>query len=187
MKIIALEGPDKVGKQTQTALLVKALRAFGLSVESVEIPFADGDTYTKIYEMLADGSALQYPQVFQTFQAANRMAWQKYTLPALAHHDVLIMDRWNASSWVYGRAAGLSDECLSCILSRVMDIDATFVLDGEAMSAPSDSYEANKPFMLRVRTEYQRWAAEQGAIVLDANRPREVVAEELLGHCHRWI
>ncbi len=195
MKLIAIEGPDKVGKATQTKLLVDALNYdagqpdASSRVVRVEIPFNDGNTYDKLYAMLKDGSALEYPQAFQTFQAANRMNWQKYELPKLNSYDYVVLDRWNISAWVYGRAAGLTDSFLTCVLDRVVKADLVFVLDGKPMGEPTDSYEADKGFMTIVRQEYRRWAQENPdvAILIDPNRPRDEVHKDILEHFKRSI
>lgn len=206
--LVVIEGPDKVGKQTQTRMLVEALsnrvartvvdkgpldKPRNLKVESEEIPYNDGNTHTKIYEMLANGDALVHPEAFQTLQAANRMIWQKTILPTLAHHhDVLILDRWNISSWVYGRAGGCSEAMLECMLDPIVDPDLVFVFDGEPFNTPDradDSYEKNKEFMQTVREQYRRWVQENTdiAVSINANQPHKVVHEELVWHCIRRL
>lgn len=193
--LIVIEGPDKVGKETQSKLLAEHLpRLFRkdgrpIKVESEEIPYNEGNTHTKIYDMLKSGEAVEFPEGFQTFQAANRMIWQRDVMPNLTnHHDVLILDRWNISAWVYGRASGLSDKTLECLLREIRKPDLVFVFDAEPFDAPEredDSYEKNREFMATVRRGYQKWADENPAIAIkiDAGRPREAVHDELLRHC----
>lgn len=202
--LVVIEGPDKVGKQTQTKMLVDALssrtaltvigdekldKPRQLKVESEEIPYNDGNTHKKIYEMLKNGDAVKHPEAFQTFHTANRMIWQRDVLPNLAqHHDVLVLDRWNISSWVYGRAGGCSDEMLKCVLDSIVEPDLVFVFDGEPFNTPEradDSYEANKTFVKTVRDGYRRWALENEgiAVPIDANRSRDEVHKELVWHC----
>lgn len=202
--LVVIEGPDKVGKETQTKMLVEALstriartvvakgpldKPRNLKVASEEIPYDDGNTHTQLYKMLKNGDAVTHPEAFQTFQAANRMIWQKDVLPRLAsRYDVIVLDRWNISSWVYGRAGGCSDAMLECVLEPIIEPDLVFVFDGEPFHTPErtdDSYEANKALMQRVREGYRRWARENSdmAVAINANRPREAVNEELVWHC----
>jgi len=95
--IIAFEGPDKVGKQTQSELLKEALQEKlsrkhtvtpgGPVYELVDIQLYQVPTkgcigYDKIYEMLKPSDtgtalALQYPEAFQAFQVANRLGLQE--------------------------------------------------------------------------------------------------------------
>lgn len=197
--LIVIEGPDKVGKETQSKMLLEALpkrfRREGrpIKVECEEIPYNDGNTHKKIYDMLGTGEAVKHPEGFQTFQAANRMVWQRDVMPNLTrHHDVLILDRWNISAWVYGRASGLSDETLECLLREIREPDLVFVFDGDPFftaDREDDSYEKDKGFMATVRQGYQRWADENPeiAIKIDANRPREVVHDEILRHCRERL
>lgn len=197
--LIVIEGPDKVGKETQSKMLLEALpRRFQtdgrpLKVEMEEIPYDDKNIHQKIYDMLKSGEAVEHPEGFQTFQAANRMVWQHTIMPNLTrHHDVLILDRWNISAWVYGRASGLSDSTLGCLLRDIIEPDLVFVFYGDPFFTAhreDDSYEKNRDFMARVRTEYQRWADENAkiAIKIDANRSREAIHEELLQHCQERL
>ena len=197
--LLVIEGPDKVGKETQTRMLVEALpqhikdyslpEARKLRVTSQEIPYDDQNTYRQLYKMLKNGDAVEHPEAFQTFQAANRMIWQAEVLHDMArYYDLIVLDRWNISSWVYGRAGGCSDAMLKCVLEPIIEPDLVFVFDGDPFDTPErpdDSYEANKPLMQRVREGYRRWALENPniAILIDANRPRDVVHSELLKHC----
>jgi thymidylate kinase len=187
--LIAIEGPDKVGKATQTKLLDAALNVEpSRIVAPFEIPYNDANTYDKIYAMLKDGSAGQYPHAFQAFHAANRMVWQQEHLKK-CQADVVLLDRWNPSSWVYGRAAGLSDEFLSSVLDHVRPADFVVVLDGKPMAEATDTYEADVEFMSTVRNGYHRWAKENSdrAVLVEANRPREVVQGEILAHVKRFL
>ena len=189
-RIIVIEGPDKVGKQTQTAMLVESLRGLGVKVATAEIPYNDGPIYNRIYEWLRNGVALKYPEAFQTYQVANRLVWQGDVLPKLAqNNDVIIMDRWNISAIVYGRGSGLSEEQVQDIIvnSGLVEPDLVFVFDGEPFITPDredDSYERNMELRRKVREGYMRWADENSDIALKvpANRPREDVANDLLNH-----
>lgn len=187
-RIIVIEGPDKVGKQTQTAMLVENLRGLGVKVATAEIPYNDGPIYDRIYEWLRNGVALKYPEAFQTYQVANRLVWQGNVLPKLAEDaDVIIMDRWNISAVVYGRSSGLSEEQVQDIIvnSGLVEADLVFVFDGEPFVTPDredDSYERNMELRRKVRAGYQQWAEENPNIAerVQANRPREDIAQDLL-------
>lgn len=201
--LIVIEGPDKVGKETQSKLLVESLQTrfyktfegqitkkrVPISVVREEIPYRDGITHTKIYDMLKSGEAVDHPDAFQTLQVANRMIWQKTVLTNMSmRKDVIILDRWNISSWVYGRASGCSEKMLDCLLRDIVKPDIVFVFDGDPFITPEredDSYERNKVFMAKVRRQYQRWASKNPgvAVKVEANRPKDVVQEKLVRHC----
>jgi thymidylate kinase len=201
--LVVIEGPDKVGKETQSKKLARALqerffktyvgssrnKRINISVEREEIPYNDGVTHKKIYDMLNTGEALQYPEVYQTFHAANRLIWQKKVMPQMTtYNDVIILDRWNISSWVYGRTSRCSEKMLQCVLKEIVEPDIVFVFDGDSFHTPereNDSYEGNQTFMAGVRHHYKRWVEENPeiAIRISANRPKEIIHEDLIRHC----
>lgn len=183
--LIAIEGADRLGKQTQTDLLLSQLRAKGLKACSEEVPWkGHTSTYDTLYAMLKDGTAAKYPVVFQTLQGINRREMLESYLPQLqAEQDVVLLDRWTPSTWVYGGVGGVSEDQTQAILRGVPDPDLVIVLDGEsfAMGKEADSFEADTAFQRAVRLGYQKWAGEQGAPVVNANRDKAEVASEIWG------
>jgi len=159
---IAIEGPDRIGKQTQVQMLTRALssRVGWEQSAHIETPIRDEHTHTRIYEMLRDGRAKKYPSTFQGLQIANRLIYQAQYLPTfLTQYDALVFDRWNASSYAYGRAAGLPAEELCCELDLVAEPDITIILDGPPFpKSDLDDYEKDMEFQSRVRSAYEEWA-----------------------------
>ena len=191
--LIAIEGGDKLGKQTQAQALADRLRLDGYSVAQEEVPWRDGVTRPRIYDMLFSGEAVKFPVVFQTIQGTNRRVMQALHMPKLcANHQIVVLDRWNASTWVYGRASGVGDNTTSTILSGIQEADLTLVFDGEAFPTPGkedDTYEADKKFQRQVREGYRTWCVEQmhRAKLVNANRPKEVVHEEIYKAVMEWL
>ena len=186
----AIEGPDKVGKATQSKLLVNALVDFSvLRANLIEIPSKHHACYAKIYDMLkrrTDGSApaVDHPAVFQTFQVANRFHIQEdIERMAQGGHVVIVFDRWVASSWAYGLAANVRPEQLDVINDGLLVPDITFLLDGRGFARPEqedDAYEDDDSFQGSVRKTYQQWAEGKSHVVrIDPLRPREIVHEEI--------
>ena len=66
--IVALEGPDRLGKSTQAKMVEHKMEAEGIRGVLDKCPDKDGVTYERIYEMLRTGEAVKYPTVFQTLQ-----------------------------------------------------------------------------------------------------------------------
>jgi len=191
--LIAIEGPDKLGKATQAARLETALPTLGMKAITEEIPYKDGITRDLIYKMLFDGRAVKHPVLFQTIQATNRRVFQSQFLPNLAQHfDAIILDRWSASTWVYGRATGVSDEQTAAMLDGILDPDLVFVLDGVGFPAAErkheDDYEKDAEFQARVRKEFQRWAAEHSyAHLINANQAPNMITTQLIDLCRRHL
>jgi thymidylate kinase len=179
--IIAIEGPDKVGKQTQAALLVTELRDQGWKVKPVEMPVNDVITYRLIYWMLRNSTAKRFPRIFQAVQFLNKYLWQLFVCPFLNwKYDYVVMDRWAASATVYGRATGISERFLQWTYNRLTRPDATLVLMGPSHCAEraDDSYEKDTELQANVRVEYDLWSLEEGferVTVLSNQGGREAV------------
>lgn len=126
---------------------------------------------------------MQHPVVFQTLQGVNRREMLESYLPTLQKHkDVILLDRWTPSTWVYGSISGVTAEQTEVILDGVPNPDLTIILDGEpfAMDKEADSYEADGKFQADVRAGYQEWAAKHGTTLINANRGKDEVASEIL-------
>lgn len=192
---VSIEGPDRVGKQTQTKLLGAALAthwAFN-NVGMIETPIKYGRTYNKIYDMLRDGTAKKYPSAFQGLQVLNRLQYQETFLREfMKEYDAFVFDRWNASSYAYGRASGLSAEEVRCLTELVADVDLTIILDGDPFPKSSlDDYEKDNAMQKRVREYYYEWAKSQptkGCVYsVNANDTIESVHNAIWDITREWV
>lgn len=180
--IIAVEGPDRVGKATQVKLLRNHLLTCGHTVATVEVPVKDGHTHKIIYWMLRNGLAKKFPKLFQWLQVLNRKIFQGWFLKTLASEvDYVIFDRWNLSTYVYGTAMGLSINA-ERLFSSLIRPDATVVIVGHIPSLTArDSYESDSGLQDRVNLLYRDWAmSNDDAILVDAVGPREEVHNNIL-------
>jgi len=159
-KIIVIEGPDRVGKQTQTRLLQEYITRIGLGAVVVEVPIRSAITYRIIYWMLQNGLAKKFPKVFQCFQFLNRKIFQIFSLPGLERmYDVIIFDRWSLSTIVYGSAEGVPEEFTTMLAKWLKTPDHIIVLHGESyLKEAEDSYEADRDLQDRVKLGYSVWA-----------------------------
>ena len=167
---IAVEGPDKVGKETQTKLLLQNLEG---RVRRVEVPIHDFFTYKLIYWMLRNGLAKRLPATFQFVQFLNKFLWQFFVKPFLSlKYDYIVLDRWSPSSVVYGKAEGLPDWYVMFLFNRLFKPDATLVLHGvshKRSTTQDDSYEKDTDLQRAVKVGYQQWAEETPRAVLVSN------------------
>jgi len=155
--IVAIEGPDSVGKETQSKMLVDALEGHGYRAVREELPYAgDEAAYGLIYKMLKDGTASQFPEAFQALQAANKRIFQERFLKTLAwHHDVVVLDRWILSSVVYGAATGVHKDVTSLMTKDLEIPDITVVLNGEGFfKSKMDAWEKDEALQSRVRNGF---------------------------------
>lgn len=182
-KIIAIEGPDRCGKATQSFLLCAYLTSLGYRARVVEVPIQDTFTYPLVYWMLGNGLAKKFPKFFQRLQVLNRQIFQATELKHWEKDfDYLIFDRWSLSTTVYGLAAGLSMNYVDALYEKLRKPDHTFVLLGASHPHEAeDVYESDTDLQRRVREHYSDWASENLDIcsVINCEQPREVIASTL--------
>jgi thymidylate kinase len=186
----AIEGPDKVGKATQSNLLVHALMDFStLRTNLIEIPSRHHTCHGKIYDMLkrrpnGTAPAVEHPEIFQTFQVANRFHVQEdIERMAKDGNIIIIFDRWAMSSWAYGLASNVKPSQLETISEGLLEPDVTFVLEGRSFDRPeqeNDAYEDDNNFQSKVRKTYSQLAsANKNVIRINADRHKNVVHEDI--------
>lgn len=100
--VVAIEGTDGAGKETQTALVVANLRKRGYKVGTMSFPVYTSITGQTIKKMLVEGKACVYERA--NMYAADRLA-HKYELAELIRcNDFVILDRYIGSMVAYGCA-----------------------------------------------------------------------------------
>lgn len=178
-KIIVIEGPDKVGKETQSKMLVAHLRSMGRRATRVEVPFNDNFSHKVIYWMLKNGHARTYPTLFQWVQYMNKKIFEYHWLPRLERdNEFVVLDRWSLSALVYGVATGVSRSSCERQFRALRRPSATIVMSGRAMSdKKDDAYETDTYIQRRVRYLYGEWAIENPVgtrVIASANNRGEV-------------
>jgi len=183
-RLIAFEGLDQSGKQTQAERLAEELRGRGREVVLLSFP----DYATAIGGEI--GRALRGerdygPDVMQLLYVANRYEYKPQIRHALDAGGIVVCDRYIASSVAYGEAQGLDPVWLVDVQQHLPQPDVTILLDiapataVDRKSTGRDRYERDLALLERVRTSYLRQAAE-GWLRLDGGRDRTVIAAEIL-------
>lgn len=159
-KLIAICGPDKVGKETQSRMLVAHLKSEGYRSIRYEIPYNDNFSHKLIYWMLRNGYAKTHPGLFQWIQFVNKRIFERFELKkAMCEYDYIVLDRWSLSALIYGMATGLGRADCEDQFAALIRPDATIVLVGKALSDKKDDvYEADTYIQRRVRELYTDWA-----------------------------
>jgi dTMP kinase len=183
--VIALEGLDQSGKQTQAELLRDRLKQAGRKARLVSFP----DYGTSIGEEIARALAgeREYgPDVMQLLYVANRYERKDDLKRWLDGGLILVCDRYMASSVAYGEAFGLDPAWLSDMqkylpapaLTIMLDITPDTAVKRKAVDR--DRYERDLELLARVRESYSRQAAEQNWLVLDGERSKEAIATDVI-------
>ncbi len=181
--LIAFEGLDQSGKQTQAELLRDRLKEQGYKVRLLSFP----DYGTSIGEEIAralQGERDYGPDVMQLLYVANRYERKDEILRWLEGGLILICDRYRASSVAYGEAHGLDAAWLGDMQKYLPDPDITFLLDiapetsARRKTSDRDKFERDLALLARVRDSYLRQAGA-GWIRLDADRNKAAVAADV--------
>ena len=182
--LIAFEGLDQSGKQTQAERLRDRVVAAGRLVRLLSFPAYDTSIGTEIGRAL-QGDRDYGPEVMQLLYVANRYELKPQIEFELNRGTVLICDRYLASSVAYGDAQGLDAAWLMDIQKYLPQPDVTFLLDinpevsATRKTVDRDKYERDLALLARVRDSYRRQAAAGGWSTLDANRDRDIVAADV--------
>jgi dTMP kinase len=182
--LIAFEGLDQSGKETQAQLLRDRLRGEGRKARVVSFP----DYGTSIGEEIAralQGEREYGPDVMQLLFVANRYERKPDLQRWLDGGLILLCDRYIASSVAYGEANGLDGPWLATMQRFLPQPALTILLDIAAetgagrKSQDRDRFERDVAMLARVRDSYLRQAAAQGWACIDGERPKDEIAEEI--------
>ena len=179
--LIVFEGLDQSGKETQARALRARLEADGHLVRSLSFPEYDTPIGQEIRQAL-DGGRDFSPDVMQLLYVANRLEFKARLNQWLAAGDVVICDRYSASTIAYGEAQGLDPVWLREIQRYLPPAAITVLLDiapataVERKSTGRDRYERDLELLARVRESYRRQAAVEDWYVIDAEAPKAAVA-----------
>ncbi len=182
--IIAFEGLDQSGKQTQAEMLRDRLRQDGHKSRLVSFP----DYATSIGEEIARALAGEREygaDVMQLLYVANRYERKDDLQRWIDGGLILVSDRYTASSIAYGEAFGLDAAWLvdmqkflpTAALTIFLDINPETAVQRKA--AGRDRYERDLAMQKRVRESYKRMAAEQQWVVLDGERSKDAIAADV--------
>jgi dTMP kinase len=179
--LIAFEGLDQSGKETQTRQLRARLQQEGRVVRALSFPDYNTPIGTEIRHALA-GERDFGPEVMQLLYVANRFEHKLRLERWLDTGDVVICDRYRASSIAYGEAQGLDPAWLEEIQRALPQAAVTVLLDLSPEAAASrkqanrDRYERDLALLARVRQSYLRQAAAHEWVVIDAGLSKDAVA-----------
>ena len=191
--LIAFEGLDQSGKETQAKRLLARLASLGRVAELIAFPDRETPIGHEIETALRGGR--QYgPDVMQLLYVANRYEWKPAIEASLTAGRVVICDRYLASSVAYGEAHGLDAGWLFDIqrflpqpaLTVLLDIGPATAVERKRVNR--DRYESDLDLLGRVRRSYQRQAASTSAWrLIDGERPPDTVERDVVAAVHAQL
>ena len=161
--LIAFEGLDQSGKQTQAERLLAAFRAAGHATEFLTFPAYETAIGEEIDKAL-HGQRDYQPDTLQLLYIANRFEFRPTIEAWLAAGTMVVCDRYLASSIAYGEAQGLDAAWLTDTQKALPQPSLTILLDmPPAVSltrkrVARDRFERDMPLLGRVRESYLRQA-----------------------------
>src|SRR4029453_6859260 len=182
--LVAFEGLDQSGKQTQAERLRDRLTSLGGRVQLLSFPDYQTVIGTEIGRALR-GEREYTADVMQLLYVANRYEFKGDILRAKDSGTIVVCDRYLPSSIAYGGGQGLDAEWLTDIQKYLPQPDITFLLDiapevsARRKTADRDKYERDLSMLGRVRDSYLRQAAQSGWVRLDASRDKTEIAAEI--------
>lgn len=209
---IALEGADASGKFSQTKRLEKYYTSVGKRVirfampeyESISGEMVAGylkadwtailspDADVKKYTKSVSSYAFQCCHLVNKLESMPESLWRRKPFAADGPDDdiVFIADRFNASAYAYGHAAGVDVDWLINVYRHLPQPDINIYLDIPIEESfrrrpeRRDEYEKNSALLERVRNSYidifKRLDVGGTYNIIDANCDEEAVFQKLL-------
>lgn len=182
--LIAFEGLDQSGKETQAKRLAARLVEAGRKVTMVSFPDYTTPIGAELYRAL-HGERDYGPDVIQMLMIANRYEWKPAIVRAQEAGQVVVADRYLASSVAYGEAQGLDPAWLfdaqrylpPPVLTVMIDIAPATAVARKRLNR--DLFEQDLAMLDRVRVSYRRQAAGPGWVAIDGERAVEEVAADV--------
>ena len=183
--LIAFEGLDQSGKETQARMLAARLVEARRRVMTVSFPDYRTPIGAELHRAL-HGEREYGPDVIQMLMIANRYEWKPAIIKAQAAGEVVVADRYLASSVAYGEAQGLDPEWLFDAQRYLPPPTLTVMIDIAPATAAArkrsnrDRFEQDLAMLERVRVSYRRQAARPGWVAIDGERAIDDVAADVI-------
>jgi dTMP kinase len=184
--LIAFEGLDQSGKQTQAERLLEAFRSAGHRAEFLTFPEYTTAIGAEIGRAL-QGERDYAADTLQLLYIANRFEFRPKIDAWLAAGTMVVCDRYLASSIAYGEAQGVDAAWLTAIQRFLPQPSLTLLLDIPPDAsltrkrAARDKFERDLPLLGRVRESYLRQARESDAWVrIEGGQDKDAVSSAVI-------
>jgi dTMP kinase len=183
--LVAFEGLDQSGKQTQAERLLEWLGRSGREVHFLSFPDYGTPIGAEIHRAL-HGHRDYAADVMQLLYVANRYEHRRTIEARIAQGALVVCDRYLASSIAYGEAQGLDAEWLTEIQRHLPQPSLTLLLDIapeaslQRKQAARDRYERDLALLGRVRESYLRQARAAGWTRIDGAQDKDAVTRAVL-------
>lgn len=184
--LIAFEGLDQSGKQTQAERLLAAFRTAGHKAEFLTFPEYTTAIGTEIGKAL-QGERDYQPDTLQLLYIANRFEFRARINAWLEAGTMVVCDRYLASSIAYGEAQGVDAAWLTEIQRFLPQPSLTILLDIPPDASLTrkqvarDKFERDLALLGRVRESYLGQAARSDTWVrIEGSQDKDAVSQSVL-------
>jgi dTMP kinase len=183
--LIAFEGLDQSGKQTQAEGLRDFVVSRGRACHLLSFPDYETPIGREIAAAL-HGDRDYAPDTLQLLYIANRYEKRATMEGILAAGDVIVCDRYMASSIAYGEAQGLDARWLTDTQRFLPRPALTIVLDiapetaVRRKSTNRDRYERDLDLLARVRDSYHAQSRQEDWLLLNGERDKADVSADVI-------
>ena len=186
-KFIVFEGIDGAGSTTQTELLFKNLKAKGKKVVKTCEP-TDGPIGKLIRQALRHELKFSWDTLQLMYSSDRADHLDKLIVPAIKNENVVISDRYFFSTYAYGEL-NLDGKWLRSLslnfpipnITFLVDVPASVAIDRINTSRGKNELYEKQKLLERVRVNYLKQAKEFKFVVLDGTKPKEKIAEQVIG------
>lgn len=181
---IALLGVNNIGKSTQARILAERINKECGIVWLTKYPDYDlAPTGPMLNAYLREGNPYGLsPREFQTLQAFNRTQREPALLRQLTGHAHVVAEDYTGTGIAWGIGTGAEKDFLLNLNSHLLKEDLAILLDGDPFIEGEEeqhAHENNRGLIEHVRNIHRELASEFGWKVVNANRSREEVHEEI--------
>ena len=184
-KIIVVEGTDKAGKETQSGLLISALKISGIRCAKMDFPDYTTPIGREIRAFL-DGRRNYTMEVKHMLLSANR--WEKKNeIERMKKKDtIIIMNRYYQSNLVYGVSHDLGLEWLLNLDKGLPKEDLAIVLEVspnisyQRVPGDRDTFEMDQKLLMKVHKNYRLLAKQFNWKIINGDRDSEQVHNEIM-------
>jgi dTMP kinase len=188
-RLVAIEGIDQAGKQTQTRLLAEELGRRGFRAKTLSFPDYNSWSGQTIKNYLEGNQSYQFRALCMLY-SLNR--WERLDLltQLIERNDFLVANRYTPSGLAYGVAGGLNLSWLRNLDKGLPAPDDVLVIDVPVTASLArktqrrDVHERDTGYLESVKRTYRKLSSKFGWQVIDGTRPRWTGTPE--NNCRSW-
>jgi thymidylate kinase len=191
-KLIALYGINNLGKSTQAKRLVERLQSEGKQAYYLKYPLYNlAPSGPLINGYLRNGNPNDLsPREYQIVHVVNRTQYDAALRARLASGEWIVVEDYVGTGIAWGVGAGVDEAFLQELNSHLLREDLSLFMDGERFMDGKEEghkHESDDALMEKVRTTHHELAQKHGWFMIQANRSRDEVEEEIWKHVKRLI